>query len=78
MAARPQPHAARGTEELPRAEADEALARGPEAHHDDVGARCHAQPLKGLFATGTVASLAGALSTSVVGGSNGARTCALS
>ena len=46
---------------------DEVGSGGPQAHHDDVGAACHTQPLNGLVdvAVEVEASLAGAFSTSV-------------
>ncbi len=77
MPGRAQPNMRRGTKERHRADPHEIAAGGPEAHHDKVGAVSHAQPLKGLFETGSAASLAGAFRTSDVAGVNGVKTAEL-
>ena len=77
MAGRAQPDARRVSQELRGAGPDEVGVGGPQAHHDDVGAACHAQPLNGLFDVETVAWLAGAFSTSDFSGVKGVSTDAL-
>jgi len=74
VAGRAQPRALRIAEQFRGARPHEISSGGPQAHHDDVGAACHAQPLNGLVEVGTVASLADALSTSDASGVNGVNT----